>query len=170
MGGIPGRSNTGTLNVRKIFRTGADERGVLLVDLLLGLALALLVIVTLQQISTLILNGYSRNSEQAELQYSSRMALDCIQQDIRTSKDFQLNADGSQLIITGAGGENIRIYANGGNLYRRDASTIPVAENISAVSFTKSGSRLQGKLKLHSQGDDYEVDFFCFSRVLQAYE
>ncbi|MDD3853320.1 MAG: hypothetical protein ACOX6L_01310 [Syntrophomonadaceae bacterium] len=170
MGRIYGGSSSGALSVRGIFQTGADEHGIMLVDLLLGLALALLVIVSLQQISTLLLNGYSHNSEQAELQYSSRMALDCIQQDIRTSRDFQVNADGSQLIITGAQGENICIYTYGGNLYRRDVSTVPVAENISAVSFTKTGSRLQGKLKLHSQDDDYEVNYFCYSRVLQAQE
>lgn len=169
MGRKSGGRSSGTLNLKMFFQT-ANERGIMLIDLLLGLALALLIIVTLQQISELILNGYSQNSEQAELQYSSRMALDCIQKDIRTSHDFQVSGDGSQLIIIGAGGENIRIYAFGGNLYRREVSTIPIAENISAVGFVKSGFGLQGNLKLHNQGDDYEVNYFCFSRVLQAKE
>jgi type II secretory pathway pseudopilin PulG len=170
MGRMPGRSSSGTLKCGLFLLSGNNERGILLVDLLLALALALLIIAILQPAAGLVFNGYMNSSNQAELQYSSRSALDFIQQDIRTARNFQVSEDGSQLIITGAGGKNILIFARNGNLYRKYKSTVPVAENISAVDFIKSGSTLQGKLKLYSEDTDYEVDFFCFSRVLKAQE
>lgn len=170
MGRIPGRSSLGTLKLSSLFFSANDERGNMLIELLLGFALALLIIGILQQAAGLVLSGYRNSNNRAELQYSSRMAMDCIQQDIRTSRDFQVSADAGKLIITGAGGENIRIYANNGNLYRVYKSTVPVAENISAVEFIKSGPRLHGKLMLHNQDGDYEIEFCCFSRVMQAQE
>lgn len=142
----------------------------MLIELLLGLALALLLMGILQQVAGLVFYSYRNSNDRAELLYSSRTALDCIQQDIRTSQDFQVSADGSRLLITGAGGENICIYASNGNLYRVYKSTVPVTENFSAVEFIKSGSKLQGKLMLHNQDSDCEMEFFCFSRVLQAQE
>jgi hypothetical protein len=151
--------------------SGNNERGILLVDLLLALALALLIIAILQPAAGLVLNGYMNSSNCAELQYSARSALDCIQQDVRTSRDFHINEDGSKLIITGAGGEYICIYAGFGNLYRTyEGTVVPVAENCSTVSFAKFGSRLQGQLQLENQDGDYEIEFLCFSRVLHAQE
>ena len=169
MGRMPGRSCSSALNLCKFFY--GNERGMMLMDLLLGLALALLLIGILQQVAGLVFSGYNTSSNRAQLQYSSRMAIDCIQQDIRTSQDFQVNADGTRLSITGADGDNFSIYANYGNLYRTYAGTaVPVAENLYSVNFIKSGSKLQGELKLRSQDDDYEINFFCFSRVLQVQE
>lgn len=170
MGRMPDRSSPGTLNHSLLLLSGHKERGIMLIELLLALALALLIIGILQQVTGLVFNGYKNSNNRAELQYSSRMALDCIQQDIRTSRDFQVSADGNKLTITGPGGENIYIYANNGNLYRVYKSTVPVAENFSAVEFIKSGSKLQGKLIMHNQDDDCEIEFCCFSRVLQAQE
>jgi hypothetical protein len=164
-----GRSSSSTLSIRTRFLS-ANERGLMLIDLLLGLALALLMIGILQQIAGLVFSGYVNSSDRAELQYSSRMALDCIQQDIRTARDFQTNADGSHLMISGSGGENILIFVGNGNLYRKYDSTVPVAENISKVNFIKSGSMLQCKLQLQNQEDGYEIEFFCFSRPLKAQE
>ena len=154
-----------------LFLYGSNERGIMLMDLLLSLALALLMIGVVQQVAGLIFSSYRNNSNQAELLYSARVALDCIEQDIRTSQNFQVSADGSKLIITGAGGEYICIYAGSGNLYRTyEGTVVPVAENCSAVSFARSGSRLQGRLQLENQEDDYEIEFFCFSRVRHAQE
>jgi len=163
-----GRSSSGALNCGDFFFSGNDERGMMLMDLLLGLALALLLIGILQQVAGLVLSGYNTSSNRAQLQYSSRMAMNCIQQDIRTSRDFQVSADGTQLIINDASNENVKIYAKYGNLYRTyEGTAVPVAENLTSVNFIKFGSKLQCELKLHSQDDDYEVNFFCFSRVLQ---
>lgn len=170
MGRMSGRDSTSTLNFSTLSLVGNDEQGFMLMELLLGMTLALLIVGILQQVAGLVFSGYLNNSNRAELHYSARVALDCIQQDIRTSRNFQVSADGSKLIITGPGGENIYIYANNGNLYRVYNSTVPVAENFSAVEFIKSGARLQGKLMLHNQDDDYEIEFYCFSRVLQAQE
>jgi len=143
----------------------------MLIDLLLSLALALLMIAVLHQVAGLVFSGYRNNCNHAELLYSARTALDCIEQDIRTSQDFQVSADGSKLIITGAGGEYICVYAGSGNLYRTyEGTVVPVAENCSTVNFTKSGSRLQGRLQLENQEGDYEIKFFCFSRVRHAQE
>lgn len=169
MGRISDRSCSSALNLDKFFY--GNEQGMMLMDLLLGLALALLLIGILQQVTGLVFSGYGNSNNCAELQYSSRMALDCIQQEIRTARDFQVNAEGSQLIITDAGGENIQIYTKDGSLYRTyEGTAVPIAENLSSVNFIKSGSKLQCELKLHSQDDDYEVNFFCFSRVLQMQE
>lgn len=170
MGRRSGRSSSRTLKISSLFLYRNDERGIIVINLLLGLALALLMIGVLQQVAGLVFSGYMSNSNRAELQYSSRMVLDCIQQDIRTARDFQVSADGSQLTITSADGGNIRIYVNNGNLYRRDVSTVPVAENLYAVNFVKSGSRLQGKLELQDEESTYEIEFFCFSRALKAQE
>lgn len=162
---------SGALKSSLLVVFGNDERGLMLMDLLLGLALALLIIGILQQVTGLVFNGYRNSSNRAELQYSARSALDCIQQDIRTSRDFQVSADGSKLIITGAGGEYIYIYVGYGNLYRvYEGTTVPVVENCSAVSFAKSGSRLQGQLQLQKQEENCEIEFLCFSRVLHAQE
>lgn len=154
-----------------LFLYGSNERGIMLIDLLLSLALALLMIAVLHQVAGLVFSGYRNNCNHAELLYSARTALDCIEQDIRTSQDFQVSADGSKLIITGAGGEYICVYAGSGNLYRTyEGTVVPVAENCSTVNFTKSGSRLQGRLQLENQEGDYEIKFFCFSRVRHAQE
>lgn len=169
MGRMPDRSCSSALNLGKFFY--GNERGMMLIDLLLGLALALLLIGILQQVTGLVFSGYGNSSNRAELQYSSRMALDFIQQEIRTARDFQVNADGSQLTITEASGEDTQIYAKDGNLYRTYKGTaVPIAENLHSVNFIKSGSKLQGKLKLRSQDDEHEINFFCFSRVLQMQE
>jgi Tfp pilus assembly protein PilW len=169
MGRMSGGSCSGALSPDKSFY--GNERGIMLIDLLLGLALALLLLGILQQVAGLVFKGYSASSNQAELQYASRMAIDCIQQDIRAARDFQVSADGSRLTISGANGDNVSIYAKYGNLYRTyEGTAVPMAENLAAVNFIKSGSRLRCELKLHSQDDDYEVNFFCFSRVLQMQE
>lgn len=170
MGRISDWSSSGTLNSSSLFLSVNDERGITLVGLLLGLTLALLMIGILQQLTSLIFYGYMNSSNRAELQFSSRIALDWIQQDIRSAQDFQVSADGSQLTISSATGVDIHIYVNNGNLYRKKVSSLPIAENFSNVNFIKSGSRLQGKLQLHKQENDYEVDFLCFSRAMKAQE
>lgn len=168
---IPGRSGINTLKLSALSFPASDEQGNMLIELLLGFALALLTIGILQQAVGLVLNGYRNSGNRAELQYSARVAQNWIQQDIRTARNFQVDADAAILMITGPDGEDIRIYAsNNGNLYRVYKSKVPVAENISAIEFIKSGARLRTKITLHNQGGDYEIEFCCFSRVMQAQE
>lgn len=146
----------------------SGEQGSLFIELLLALCFSLVILGILQQLTSLVYTDHNNNANQAELQYSARMALDCIQRDIRCARDFEVSADGSKLIITDAGGKIICIYVQNGNLYRQYVSNIPVAENLTAVHFDKSDATLQGKLKLKNNTSNYDLDFFCFSRTLQA--
>lgn len=144
------------------------EKGAVLFDLLLGLCFSLIIITTLQQLSGLLLAAQGEQAEQAELQYSARMALACIQRDLRCARDFQTSADGSKLIITDADGNTVRIFVQSHCLYRRNVSTIPVAENLLSVQFSKSSAGLQGILELQSGQQDYRLPFYCFARAMQA--
>ncbi len=144
------------------------ERGAIFIEILLALCLSLFVLVILQQLMGLVYEAHINDSNRAELQYSARMALDCIQRDIRCARDFQVSADGSKLIISGAEGENIRIFVQNHNLYRQDVSNNPVAENMASVHFRKSAAALQGKLELEDSKSNYDLDFLCFARAQYA--
>lgn len=145
------------------------ERGTIYLDILLGLCLSLFILAVPQQLMGLVYEIHNNNYNRAELQYSARMALDCIQRDIRCARDFQVNGDGSKLTIVGAEGETIRIFVQNHNLYRQDVSNNPVAENMAAIHFNKSAAALQCQLELEdSESRSYALDFFCFARAQNA--
>lgn len=143
------------------------ERGTIFTDLLMGLCLSLLILGIMQQLTGSVFEAHSRHANQAELQYSARMALDCIERDLRCARDFQVSADGSKLMIWDADDNYIRILVLNNNLYRQDVRSIPVAENLSAVHFNKNDAGLRGKLELKNGLNSYSLDFFCFARAMK---
>lgn len=162
---MSGRNSTSTLKNSMFFLSTDNERGIMLVDILLGLAFTLVLIAILQQVASVVMKGYMNSCNQADIQYSLRSVFDSIQEDVRTAQGFQVSAGGNQLNITTTDGENIIIYAQNGNLYRKYKTSVPIAENISAVNFVKYNSVLQCNLKLNSENTEYEIDFFSFSRI-----
>ena len=160
------RADTSRSKMNVSLQTG--EQGAILMELLLVLCLSLVILGILQQLTGLVYDAHINQQNQAELQYSARMALDCIQRDIRCARNFQVSADGSKLTITDAEGKRIRIFVQNRNLYRQDGSSSPVAENLASVNFRKSVSTLQGKLELEDTNSNYCLDFFCFARALKA--
>lgn len=165
MGGEFVRFCSGTCRSR-LKKIVKREQGYIYINMLLGLCLSLFILAVPQQLMGLVYEVHNNNCNRAELQYSARMALDCIQRDIRCARDFQVSADGSKLMITDADGEPIRIFVQNHNLYRQDGSSNPVAENMTAVHFHKSAAVLQGKLELEdSESGSYSLDFLCFART-----
>ncbi len=146
------------------------EKGDVYVDILLALCLSLFILAVLQQLMGLVYKTHAENNNRSELQYSARMALDCIRQDIRCARDFQVSADGSKLTITDAEGKNIHIFVQNHNLYRQDVTSNPVAENMAAVYFRKSADALQCKLELEDSKSNYCLDFLCFARAQNAWD
>lgn len=144
------------------------EKGSVFLDLLVGLCLSLLILGIIQQLTAFFCVSYGKHAAQAELQYSARMALECIKKDLRCARDFQVSADGSKLIITDAKDKNIRIFVQNTNLYRQDVSSIPVAENMSTVHFTKKNDGLLAQLNLSDGQNNLCLDFFCFARALKS--
>jgi len=144
------------------------EHGSVFLDLLVGLCLSLLILGIIQQLTGFFCASYGRHAAQAELQYSARMALDCIEKDLRCARDFQISADGRKLIIRDAKDQNIRIFVQNTNLYRQDVSSIPVAENMSAVHFTKKDDGLLAQLKLTDGQNNFCLEFFCYARALKG--
>lgn len=159
--------NSDTAGLSLIAYSSGREHGRIFLDLLAALCLFLLIMGILQQLTGFFCGSYGRYAAQAELHYSARMALDCIEKDLRCARDFQVSADGSKLVITDAKDQNIRIFVRNANLYRQDVSSIPVAENMSAVHFIKKGDGLLVQLKLTDGQNSFRLDFFCYARALK---
>ena len=170
MGGNFNRAGSDPGKSKMIVSSRMGEQGSLFIELLVALGLSLLILGILQQLMGLVYFAHINSACQAELQYSARMALDCIQRDIRCAQDFQVSPDGRKLMITDAEGKNICIFIQNHNLYRQDVSSILVAENLSAVNFRKSAAVIQGKLELEDTRSNYCVIFCYFSRTLKDYD
>lgn len=145
----------------------AKEKGAVFIDLLLGLCFSLVILASLQQLASTVYTVYNCHANQAELQYSARMALDSIEKDVRCARDFQVSADGKKLMITDLDDQEVCFFVRNKNLYREDVSCTPVAENLWAVHFQKTAEGLQGKLQLKNSASNYSLDFYCFARALK---
>lgn len=167
MGGKFGGGSSNPGRVKRIISLLNEEGAAAFVDFLVGLCLSLMLFGLMQQVAGMVYTVHSTHLNQAELQYSARMALDCIQREIRAARDFKVSEDGSKLMITDAEDKNIYIFVKNNNLYRQDVSCTPVAENLSAVHFRKTAAGLQGNLELNGSKSNYGLDFYCYARSLQ---
>lgn len=168
MAGEFNRADSGSIKSRLIVSSQSGEQGAIFIDLLIALGLSLVIMGILQQLVVLVYAAHINNSHQADLQYSARMAVDCIQRDIRCARDFKVSPNGSVLMITDTEGRNIRIFIRNHHLYRKEVSSIAVADNLMTAHFHKSSAVLRGELELADSKSNYGLDFFCFARTLKA--
>lgn len=93
------------------------------------------------------ITSFRKLSDQIDIHYSARTALQFMCEDMRGVVGLEILAAGEQLRIQTQGGETIRYYCNNKQLYRETIKSngtvrTPVAENIVAVHFVKDSGLL----------------------------
>ena len=109
---------------------------------------------------------------QTDILYSVRSSVGIIGQDVRGGKGIELLADNTELRLVASNGDQIRYYRYNNQLYREQinnsgAVRIPVAENISSLSFARYGQLLMINISAIKDGSHYELAAGFYLRLTQ---
>ena len=152
----------GSRNMRR--KLGTDEKGALLVDLLMGLALGLAVLGLVLNMLVVMETSNHQQSIEAELLYSGRVVQEVIQSQVRTAVDMEVINGGKTLMITDPEGKTTAYYSEIGNFYRSYKTSNPVAENVKSVRFVESEECLLVEVELQREEDSWQISFVCAIR------
>ena len=152
----------GSRNMRR--KLGTDEKGALLVDLLMGLALGLAVLGLVLNMLVVMETSNHQQSIEAELLYSGRVVQEVIQSQVRTAVDMEVINGGKTLMITDPEGKTTAYYSKIGNFYRSYKTSNPVAENVKSVRFVESEDCLLVDMDLQREEDSLQMNFVCAKR------
>lgn len=145
-------------------KLGADEKGALLVDLLVGVALGLAVLGLVLNMLVVMETSNRQQSVEAELLYSGRVVQEVIQNQVRTAVDIQVINGGNTLLITDPEGKTTAYYSEKGNFYRYYKTSNPLAENVQSVRFMESEDCLSVDVELQREEDSWQMSFVCAIR------
>jgi Tfp pilus assembly protein PilW len=152
----------GCRNMRS--KPGTDEKGALLVDLLVGLALGLTVLGLVLNMLMVMETSSRQQSIEAELLYSGRVVQEVIQNQVRTAVDIEVINGGDILVITDPEDKKTRYYSQKGSFYRSYKTSTPVAENVKSVRFVESEDCLLVDMELQREEDSLLMSFVCAKR------
>ena len=142
----------------------ADEKGVLLADLLASLALGLAVLVLVVNMLMAVQSSSRQQSIDAELLYAGQVVQQVLMEEVRNAQKVKVINGGKKLLVTNAGGGVTGYYSNGGSFYREYITANPIAENVQAVYFTESEGCLLVDLALQRDQEYMEINFACAIR------
>lgn len=142
----------------------ADEKGVLLVDLLASLALGLAVLTLVVNILVVMQTSNRQLSDHAELLYAGQVVQQVLQNEVRNALEVKVINGGQTLLVTNATGGVTSFYSSGSNFYRYYITASPIAENVQAVYFTESEGCLLVDLALQRDQEYMEINFACAIR------
>jgi len=108
--------------------------GYILLELLLSLMLSSLVITLIYSLYQVANTAYEKQLDRAEVQYAATNAMQMICRDIEEGKSIAVLNDGAMLKITKAD-RTERYYLSSGTIIKYYKTGIPVADNISVLSF-----------------------------------
>jgi Tfp pilus assembly protein PilW len=145
-------------------KSGLDEKGALLVDLLVGLALGLVVLGLVLNMLVVMETSNRQQSVEAELLYSGRVVQEVIQNQVRTAVDIEVINGGKTLMITDPEGKTTGYYSEKGNFYRYYKTPNPLAENVRSVRFVESEDCLLVDVELRREEDSLLMSFVCAKR------
>lgn len=131
-----------------------SEKGSTLVEVLIAVAISFWLATGLLTIYSGATKGYAVLEAAADCQYTARAAMEQIVADIRRAVHVQVSSDGGILDIS-APDQSVRLYSQNGKLYRRVSTSrgttaIPIADNVSALTFSDGGGLVAITLNITS--------------------
>lgn len=142
----------------------ADEKGVLLADLLASLALGLAVLVLVINMLMAAQSSSRQQSIDAELLYAGQVVQQVLMEEVRNAQKVKVINGGKKLLVTNAGGGVTGYYSNGGSFYREYITANPIAENVQALHFSQSEDCLLVDVDLVKEQDQLQISFACAVR------
>lgn len=124
-----------------MFRNWSNS-GTTLAEVLLAISLGFLLMAGSISVYWSGSQAFAKLSADAEAQYSARSAMQEIGEDIRSASAVEVQADGTELKLW-TSGQIVRYFMDNNQMYRsviksNGTSTVPIAENVSQLSFEVS--------------------------------
>ncbi|HQA51215.1 MAG TPA: hypothetical protein PLT89_11030 [Syntrophomonadaceae bacterium] len=142
----------------------ADEKGVLLVDLLASLALGLAVLTLVVNILVVMQTSNRQLSDHAELLYAGQVVQQVLQNEVRNALEVKVINGGQTLLVTNATGGVTSFYSSGSNFYRYYITASPIAENVKSLHFYQKDSCLWVNIDLQKGREQLQISFACALR------
>ena len=133
------------------------DRGSTLAEMLVAMALASLILSGLMSIYWTGSNAFQRLSSTSDAQYAVRSATQKMMEDIRGASAVSIEEGGAKLILLTAAGEAVNYYVANNQLYRDGTAKVPIAENISGLSFSGSSSLVKITADATVNGRTYQL-------------
>lgn len=115
-------------------------------------------------------NMFAHLSNETDILYSVRSSIGSIGQDVRGGKGIELLAGNTELRLIAWNGNQIRYYRYNNQLYREQINTsgtvrIPVAEDISSLSFARYGRLLVINISATKEGARHDLATGFYLRI-----
>ncbi|NLU46997.1 MAG: hypothetical protein GXX02_03330 [Syntrophomonadaceae bacterium] len=142
----------------------ADEKGVLLIEVLASLVLGVVVLTMVVNMLMVMQTGSRQQSDQAELLYAGQVVRQVLQDEVRNASNIKVINGGQKLLVTDASGSITGFYSSGGNFYREYITATPIAENVQALHFYQHDSCLWVDMELQKGEAQLQFSFACALR------
>lgn len=142
------------------------NRGVVLLELLTALPLAMLVLLASLSVFSLMQAGFERLFQDAEQQFYARVLLEQINRDVKQSHSSEVKNGGTVLCLRGREGGEVRYYFNRRQVLRSSGgSSIPVTENTKSIYFCDlNEDTIQVDLELEQDQNSFFISSICTRR------
>lgn len=142
-----------------------DAAGYILLELLIGLLLVALILPVVFSLYQMAASAYEKQLNRADVQYAAANAMQMICRDIKEGQNLSVQNSGALLQIT----KKDRIekyYLSSGIIYKYYKTSIPVAGNISVLSFNLLSDRLVEIYIIAEQGQEkFALRSWCARRL-----
>ncbi|MDR1615404.1 MAG: hypothetical protein LBR98_00050 [Syntrophomonadaceae bacterium] len=148
-----------------------DNKGYLLIEVLVALPLMIMTAAALWSILWLGLNVYRQHEDKSEIQYFCRTALQFIQDDVKKGANLALAGVSNDLQITDESGKLTVYYWMGGRVYRQSEgfSPLPVCEGIESLNFELAANGLVYVVITGVKGvETCKMELVCGSSLLSV--
>lgn len=134
-----------------------QDRGSTLAEMLVAIGLAALVISCLMSLYWASSNALLKLTAAADAQYSARIAIHKMSEDIRGALSVSIPEGGSNLLLVTANNETVNYYTANTELYRDGLAKVPVAENISSICFAGASALVSITVIANVNGTDCQM-------------